>query len=203
MDHQVKSNQISRPLNVLVPVIKREIDLGDKAGEEASRPYHRKAGSLLIEAALTDDGQSADEFWEWAEETFDRPKKFLRDCMEKAFENNEIKNLTAPYETLGDLLRSKNRLTHGFPKGQRGGKDVHDAIKEPIRQAVSDKKLGSPKMKLIDERALQKKLALELIDIGYKALATKLHPDKKGGSREAMRRLNDVRALLKKLVARR
>ena len=39
------------------------------------------------------------------------------------------------------------------------------------------------------ERELQRRLARQLIDIGYKALASKLHPDK-GGSREAMARLD-------------
>ena len=46
------------------------------------------------------------------------------------------------------------------------------------------------------ERALQRELGLKLIDIGYKVLATKLHPDH-GGSREAMARLNKVRDALR------
>lgn len=47
------------------------------------------------------------------------------------------------------------------------------------------------------ERALQHKLGLELIGAGFKAMASKLHPDK-GGSDEAMARLNAVRANLRK-----
>jgi curved DNA-binding protein CbpA len=43
---------------------------------------------------------------------------------------------------------------------------------------------------------LEKNLALKLIGIGYKVLSIKLHPDK-GGSHDAMRRLNRVRAKLK------
>ena len=43
-----------------------------------------------------------------------------------------------------------------------------------------------------DEVQLHRDLALELIDIGWKALATRLHPDR-GGSHAAMRRLNRVR----------
>jgi hypothetical protein len=42
----------------------------------------------------------------------------------------------------------------------------------------------------------QSELALRLIDIGYKALAMKLHPDK-GGSQDAMARLNLVRNRLR------
>jgi hypothetical protein len=41
----------------------------------------------------------------------------------------------------------------------------------------------------------QRALARRLIDIGYKALAKELHPDK-GGSSEAMSRLGDVRRRL-------
>ena len=41
-----------------------------------------------------------------------------------------------------------------------------------------------------------KTLALQLIDTGYRVLASRLHPDK-GGSHEAMSRLNHVRAMLK------
>ena len=46
------------------------------------------------------------------------------------------------------------------------------------------------------ERDAEQKLALRLIDIGYKVLAQTLHPDK-GGSRDAMARLNRVRDRLK------
>jgi hypothetical protein len=46
-----------------------------------------------------------------------------------------------------------------------------------------------------EEIRLRRDLAKELIDIGYKALATRLHPDR-GGSKDAMSRLNDLRAQL-------
>jgi hypothetical protein len=49
------------------------------------------------------------------------------------------------------------------------------------------------------ERKAQRQLALQLIDLGFKALATKLHPDK-GGSPDAMVRLNEVRDRLKQYV---
>ena len=49
------------------------------------------------------------------------------------------------------------------------------------------------------ERKLIHDLAEKLIDIGYKGLAFELHPDK-GGSAEAMARLNKVRQLLKKSI---
>ena len=49
------------------------------------------------------------------------------------------------------------------------------------------------------ERKAQRTLALQVIDAGYKALAQHLHPDR-GGSPNAMRRLNGVRPDLKQLI---
>ena len=46
------------------------------------------------------------------------------------------------------------------------------------------------------EQALVHKLILEMADNGYRALAMQFHPDK-GGSAEAMARLNNARAQLK------
>jgi hypothetical protein len=50
-----------------------------------------------------------------------------------------------------------------------------------------------------EEREAQRALALRVIDVGYRAVARDLHPDK-GGSPEAMTRLNAVRARLKHCV---
>ena len=49
------------------------------------------------------------------------------------------------------------------------------------------------------EREERRKLGRRLTDIGYKQLAMKLHPDK-GGSVEAMARLNRARDHLKKFA---
>jgi hypothetical protein len=46
-----------------------------------------------------------------------------------------------------------------------------------------------------EEARLQRELSEQLFEAGYKALATKLHPNK-GGSHEAMTRLNQVRTSL-------
>ena len=51
------------------------------------------------------------------------------------------------------------------------------------------------------EIAASKALALKMIDAGYKILAQEYHPDK-GGSTEAMARLNRIRANLKIIVER-
>jgi hypothetical protein len=52
------------------------------------------------------------------------------------------------------------------------------------------------------ETKLHRDLAAQLIDLGYRALATRLHPDR-GGSKDAMARLNAVRDELKSIAATR
>ncbi len=44
---------------------------------------------------------------------------------------------------------------------------------------------------------MMRKLARHLIDVGYRALALRLHPDMAGGSSEAMTRLSRVRDSLR------
>jgi hypothetical protein len=47
-----------------------------------------------------------------------------------------------------------------------------------------------------DETKLRRELAVQVIDLGYRTLATRLHPDR-GGSTEAMARLNRARDVLR------
>jgi hypothetical protein len=49
------------------------------------------------------------------------------------------------------------------------------------------------------EREADQKLALKIIELGYKALAKELHPDK-GGSTDAMSRLTRARDHLRKSI---
>ena len=56
--------------------------------------------------------------------------------------------------------------------------------------------LREAELKRAAEREAVRKLKLQMIDAGYKALATKLHPGG-GGSPEAMARLNEARDQLK------
>ena len=76
----------------------------------------------------------------------------------------------------------------------------HESVKESIdhakREAVRAREENLTRQQ---EREADQKLALRLIEIGFKVLAKELHPDR-GGSREAMTRLNRVRDRLKQCV---
>ena len=73
------------------------------------------------------------------------------------------------------------------------GRSRADPIKEKIARVVQTPAFHKEKQNRAQEYKLLRRLALEMIDIGYKALAAKLHPDKPGGSQEAMQRLNRAR----------
>jgi hypothetical protein len=99
--------------------------------------------------------------------------------------------------------------THVFKSIRESEREIHPdrkhgsgqaAWERPVRQAVSTfnpEAYAKELQNRAKERELERKLALKLIDIGYKVLAAQLHPDKRGGSAEAMSRLNSVRTRLK------
>ncbi len=189
---KVKTGSVARPLHVLVPLIKEDLKQGDKAAENAGMPHYRAAGEKLNEAR---EGRSAAEFWGWATRNFKRGKSQLSFYMgldKKSAVTNEH------FESIKDFRR--RGLGHNVPKS--GGSMHRPPWQNPIKEAIKQvniEALKQAELARAEERALQRKLALSLIDIGWKALATKLHPDK-GGSKEAMARLNRVRDILRDAV---
>ena len=101
------------------------------------------------------------------------------------------------FSSLKDFRRRE--LGHDVPTN--GGGVRQPSWQEPVKDIINKvdtETLNRRKaeMSRVEERDAERKLAIQLIDIGFKTLATKLHPDK-GGSRDAMARLNRVRDRLK------
>ena len=179
--HQLE-REVSRPLKVLVPLIKQEIDLGDDAGLE----HYRRAGEMLLEAkAQIEHGQ-----WQaWVRRNFTLSMDTAKNYMKLARVTSE-KGSAIPFSKLSHVARPNARSDH------------RQAWNEPVRAAVAKVNVDTYAQEQLQrerERKLLRDLALQLIDIGFKALATKLHPDR-GGSSEAMTRLNRVRQLLRAAV---
>lgn len=184
-----EENQVARPLSILVPLIREDLEQAKEASERAGLPYYRSAGEKLLEAK---EQIEYGEFKAWVARSF------------------KISHTQANlYMRLVDTERkTPGRFSslHEFRKKHLGEKqtvypqDWHEPIKKIIGTidtgALNRRRAETAR---IDEREVQRKLALQLIDIGYKALATKLHPDK-GGSKEAMVRLNQVRDRLKQHI---
>jgi hypothetical protein len=173
---------IARPLAVLVPLIREDL----KQAEGAGMPYFRAAGEKLLEAK---DQLAHGEFKAWV------TRNFSVGYQQASLYMKMVKRSSRDdFSTLQEFRRA-----HTGYKQTVHPQPWHDPVKEAIGRVNIDA-LRQDALEKQKERALQRKLALSLIDIGFKALATKLHPDK-GGSREAMARLNRVRKLLQQAVS--
>jgi len=170
-------SQIARPLPVLVPLIQEEIAEGNSAGLE----HYRQAGELLLEARE----QVAEFKWgKWLSENFALSRQTAYNYMSLAERIREDPDLVkVPLQTMWGIVH---------PKEQQKGKARRAAFKLHKPVALFD----AARQARVEETRLLRILAMELIDIGFKALATRLHPDH-GGSDQAMRRLNRVRRELK------
>jgi hypothetical protein len=219
--HNQATNQgspIARPLQVLVPLIEDDLENGTAAAERAALPYYRAAGEKLLEAkAQLDHG----EFTAWVKRHFALSIQTARRYMALAEQTAGQNESAVSFSSLSDFIRKTsdpnyNRRTsapsiaatrsgNAAADGTRvagAAEDVFETWSTEQRSRQETDRLGrwADTMKQrADEREAQRALALRLIDVGYKALARELHPDK-GGSREVMVRLNAVRDRLKQCV---
>lgn len=176
--------KISRPLKVLIPLIQSDLERGDRAGMQ----YYADAGDKLIEAKE----QVALGYWgAWVSKNFDRNDRQARTYMRYA-------RLRAEHAENGSdtaaLPRSLSEMT-GDTARARKRRESDSGFKSILRELETDL-YAQEQQTRASEVQLHRDMALELIDVGFKALATRLHPDR-GGSKEAMARLNRVRAELK------
>lgn len=177
-----RDHAIARPLKVLIPLIQSDLEHGDRAGMQ----YYADAGDKLREAKA----QVAFGYWgSWLTKNFTLGSHTARNYMrlsELREEQKETGDLDLPQsinEMRGNTERARKRAKH-----DKGFKSV-------LRELETDL-YAQEQSTRTDEQQLHRELAAELIDIGFKALATRLHPDR-GGSKEAMARLNRVRDELK------
>jgi hypothetical protein len=177
--------QISRPLKVLIPLIKEAIQEGDRAGHE----YYRQAGEMLIEAK---DQVAYGSWGKWVSKNFELTHRTANQYMRLARESTEQFGSDASKPSYSSLREMTGQTERERDKRQA---KQEQAFRATLRDIFPEDFAQKPQTR-DDEVRLHRELALELIDLGYKGLATKLHPDR-GGSPAAMRRLNTVRDELK------
>jgi hypothetical protein len=175
---------IARPLKVLVPLIREELVAGEQAGLE----HYRQAGDLLLEAKE----QLAYGNWtKWLAQNF------------KDARGVTLSPRTADrYMKLAVIARRKPDIGAGADYtrivGDRSERtQVHASFRSVLDAARDlDADLFAQERQTEEEEVrIRRELVSELIDLGYRALATRLHPDR-GGSKDAMVRLNDLRTQL-------
>lgn len=182
-----QSRNVARPLKVLIPLIQGELQRGNNAGHE----HYRRAGEMLLEAK---EQVGYGGWGRWLQKNFALHRDTANTYMRMAVAHREF---TAGVRQVAPTsLRSivgktdRDRERRQSPQQQNFQRVLRDIARDEFVQERQARD---------DEVKLHRDLAEELIDIGYRALATKLHPDR-GGSKDAMARLNRVRDELKSIA---
>jgi hypothetical protein len=180
--------KVARPLSVLVPLIKKDLELAREAAQRVSLPYYAAAGEKMLEAKPQ---QTNPEFRAWLRRNFNLGYAQACDYMKVAgATSSRIREGGSLNKYLGEI---------GDPRhvDVTRKKAWHDGVQENIERARREaERVREESLTRQQEREAEQKLALRLIDIGYRILAKELHPDK-GGSRDAMQRLGRVRDRLR------
>lgn len=180
---RAKTTTVARPLKVLIPLIQADLERGDRAGME----YYADAGDKLIEAK----SQVAHGYWgTWLSKNFTLADRVAQRYMRLSRLRAENENRRGA----AVLPRSLSEMD-GDTKRAREHRARDRSYQSVLRDLETDL-YAQEQQTRADEVRLHREIALELIDVGFKALATRLHPDR-GGSKEAMARLNRVRDELK------
>ncbi len=187
---KVGNKQIARPLKVLVPLIQEELIEGNEAGME----HYIKAGRMLNE--VKDSGQVPYGSWaQWLKKNFTLSRSTANDYMRVARATDEgslVGSLPTSITSVVDGPRTIKSITK-----KNKLKSLFDGVDK-----VNVTRLADERQSKDVEIKLHRDLAIQLIDLGYRALASRLHPDA-GGSRDAMSRLNTVRHELKEYAGTR
>lgn len=175
------TTEVARPLKVLVPLIKSELEAGDNAGIE----HYRRAGEMLLEAKE----QVVHGEWKgWVARNF--PHRDMR-TVQRYMKLAEV-------ATKNDERVVFKSVRQAVDPGSGRGTRWYEPVKQ-MASRVNVESLAKEQQNREREQQMLHKLGHQLIDIGYKVLSAKLHPDK-GGSSEAMARLNKVRSILKEAI---
>jgi hypothetical protein len=181
------SQDVTRPLSVLKPLICQELADGEAAGME----HYRRAGALLVEAK---EQVPRGEWLNWITHNFRLSQQTANLYMKLA---EQTTNTISNYSSLGDFVRKTSNPNFNKPYTVRPT-PWHEPVKQAV-DSVSMERMTRAMQAREAEARMTRELGLKLIDIGYKVLSTKLHPDT-GGSTDAMKRLNRVRDQLKKAL---
>lgn len=175
---------MARPLRVLVPLIKEDLEEMQTAVEAATFEFRIKIGKKLLEAKSQ---LSVFEWRTWLQKNFHLSQGTAAVWMRAVQKTSRGESFRTMSHAAGD-----HRKSHESPWSE----DVKDyARKARSKMATFGDTNGSG-----EEDSAIRDLCNRIIDIGYRVLSVELHPDKKGGSEMAMRHLNAARARMREAV---
>lgn len=165
--------------------------------EQIRRQHYRRLGELFIQLRMTfDKGNKGEkEFVRYSRDKFPGIKDPQRN--EYVAYRKQLKgaSVSAGHRTLPPLRRTTNP---GYANSYT--KEKYKAI---VDEEIDDVEPFEVKRQPEEsESELVQELAGKIIDTGFRILSVKMHPDKDGGSNEAMRRLNRARKLLQDALVR-
>ena len=185
-----ENQQIARPLKVLASLIRADLSQASQAEKAAGAPYYISIGEKLKEAKQQFTVSSEFKSWVGKNCRFGQRQADLYISLANA-ELTPEQRIALQTEEKRSLRETIQELTGNKNYGKTAA--WKDDAKENIRKAKEDAaRWEQEALSRTQERDAGRKLAMQLIDIGFKALASKLHPDK-GGTKDAMARLNRVR----------
>jgi hypothetical protein len=163
------------------------------------RHYHR-LGELFIQLRMTfDKGRKGDsEFVAFCSKHGPNIKTGAR-CEYMAYRKKLGPVASFPIENDLPPLRQITDPT-AYEKDKNKASDQYRRIVD--HEVDEPETFSVPRTKREQENELILDLAEKIINAGFKTLAVKLHPDRDGGSNEAMRRLNAAKKLLQDALLR-
>ena len=145
------TQQIARPLKVLIPLIQGKLQQGNVAGRE----HYTEAGRLLNEARPQ---KSRGQWSQWVSENFDLSLRTAQAYMQWAREV-DTRNGVSPYASLRQMTGATERRREHYNSPQQ--KKYRDVLREVAADTFVQERQARDA-----EIDLHRELAGELIDIG-------------------------------------
>jgi hypothetical protein len=167
--------------------------------EQIRRHHYRRLGELFIQLRMTfDKGEKGD-------------REFARHCQKRfpAIKDHSREEYIAYRKRLKGRQPSRDGHVHLPPLRKvtkpdsykrdtnRPSDQYRRIVDNEVKEVTPFDRSRTPEKA---ENELVYELAETIVSTGFKVLAVKLHPDKDGGSNDAMRRLNKAKKLLEKAL---
>jgi hypothetical protein len=193
-----RERSVARPLRELVSLIKKDLSAINDLKTENMRtlaqmmqPVRVAIGEKLIEAKPQ---VKHGDFKSWVVKHFPlmgytSAKEYMR--MAQTQKDTGV--------SFSGVQHFRRITQPGYKKNHTGTANWRNEVQQRLDSFKVDQFTRHDDKDRVGEQQMIKKLAIEIVSIGYKVLATKMHPDK-GGTAEGMQRLNDARDLLKEAL---
>jgi hypothetical protein len=188
------NKRVAETLSAIVPRVKSNLARMERLVERATHEIRITIGRDLLKAKALIDKKGLS--WpKWLKGNFALSESTANRYVYVA--KQFLADRSTRFTPITEQLRKRNP-NYALPRRsvdevdfEPAGKTILDGISNGI---FIERTLTESK-----EKGLKKKMALELVDAGFRALSIKAHSDT-GGSDEVMRRLSEVRAALKDAI---